>query len=145
MSTFTDRRRHIYLAAYRLVCIGWGSRADARLIVIGSDNDFPYGKKNLMMRAAIYGMLVAIPVHYPDDIEVKIFHLDRSDNARTGGCFTISQHAPWDLLKAIYRVNEISEAHIKAGRSVTLFVGDIQTHLSRSTVLPDGLPVQIHA
>jgi hypothetical protein len=98
-----------------------------------------------MMRAAIYKMLVGVPVHDPDDIEVKTLPLDRSDNVRTGGCFTISQHEPWDLLKAIYRVNEISEAHIKAGRSVTLFVGDIQIHLWRSTVWPDGLPVQIHA
>jgi hypothetical protein len=95
------------------------------------------------MRARIFGALVAKPINFPDDLEIRLFPVRRHDESQIGGSYPFEDHHSWDWVQRRYPVNSEGEARIKAGESIQVFRGDVTTGFPEGSEFPAGSDVTI--
>lgn len=96
------------------------------------------------MKVRMYGAVVAKPIHFPDDLEMRIFPVRSSDGSQIGeGSWPSDEHQSWEWVKNRYAVTDGAEKHIKAGENVSIFVGSIRFSPPEGTVFPDGCEVEV--
>jgi hypothetical protein len=96
------------------------------------------------MRASVYGALVAKPIAFPDDLEIRLFPVRSHDDSQIGkGCFVFEDHRSWDWVQENYSVNSKLDAHIEAGEPVSIRVGWTTTNFPKGTEFPEGSEFKI--
>jgi len=96
------------------------------------------------MRVSIFGALVAQPVNFPDEIEVKLFPLRSADCSRIGrSAWSFEERRTWDWLKRTHPIAPDAEEHIKNGEAVRLVTGPIVATLPDDSSFPEGCEYEI--
>jgi hypothetical protein len=95
------------------------------------------------MRVQIYAGLVVNPVKFPDELEVRIFPLRRSDGKALGGSFPMLPMRSWDWMKEMYPISEEQERTLRAGQGINLLEGSIVAEFAFGTQFPDGATYEI--
>ena len=96
------------------------------------------------MRASVYGALVAKPIPFPDDLEIRLFPVRSHDDSQIGkACFVLADHRSWDWVQEHYAVNSEAEPRITAGEPISVFVGPIITNFPKGTEFPEGSEFKI--
>ena len=95
------------------------------------------------MRVQIYAGLVVKPVKFPDELEVRIFPLQRSDGRALGGSFPMLPMRSWDWIKKIHPISEEQERSLQAGQGINLIEGNIVADFAYGTKFPDGATYEI--
>jgi hypothetical protein len=72
------------------------------------------------MRVRIYGAIVARPISFPEDLEIRVFPLRRDDGASFGGSYPMDEHHPWDWVRNQYPVTAEADPRIRADESVSV-------------------------
>ena len=96
------------------------------------------------MKVRMYGAIVAKPLHFPDDLEMRIFPV-RSSNGKqiAEGSWPSDEHQTWEWVKSRYSVRDEAEEHIRAGENVSVYVGPVIFYPPDGTVFPDGCEVEV--
>jgi hypothetical protein len=95
-------------------------------------------------RARVYGALVAKPITFPDDLEIRLFPARSYDDSQIGkGCFVFEDHRSWDWVQEHYPVNSEDEARIKTGEQIQVFRGPVTTGFPDGIEFPVGSEVTI--
>jgi hypothetical protein len=96
------------------------------------------------MRASVYGALVAKPIAFPNDLEIRLFPVRSHDDSQIGkACFVFEDHRSWDWLRECYPMNSEAEPHIKAGEPISVRIGWITTNFPKGTEFPEGSEFKI--
>lgn len=96
------------------------------------------------MKVRLHGAIVAKPLHFPDDLEMRIFPVRSSDGAQIAdGSWASEERQTWEWVKRNYSVRNDAEEHIKAGENVCIFVGPVVFNPPDGTVFPEGCEYQI--
>jgi hypothetical protein len=102
------------------------------------------------MRARLYGSIVVRPKNFPDEIEVRLFPLRKTDGTNflvPGTTSTLSypsdESLSWDQIRRRYAVSEEGEAYIKAGEAIAVFTGDINATFPDEVQFPEGSNVTV--
>lgn len=95
------------------------------------------------MRVQIYAGLVVKPVKFPDELEVRIFPLRRSDGKALGSSFPMLPMRSWDWIKKTHPISEDQERSLRAGQGINLLEGNIVADFANGTQFPDGATYEI--
>lgn len=94
----------------------------------------------------MFGALVAQPVSFPDEIEVKLFPLRSSDSSRIGrAAWSFGERRTWEWIKRTHPVAPEAEAVIKTGEPVSFLTGLIIAYLPDDTVFPEECEYEVLA
>jgi hypothetical protein len=97
------------------------------------------------MRARIYAAIVAKPIKFPEDLEIRIFPLRRDDDTSLGVSYSMEEHHSWDWVRNQYQVNSEAEPRVKAGESIAVSTGFVTMNFPRGTEFPPGSDVMLAA
>jgi hypothetical protein len=96
------------------------------------------------MKVRMYGAIVARPLHFPDDLEMRIFPVRSSDGTQiAGGSWPSEERQTWEWVKRRYSVTDDAEEHMKAGENVSVFVGPVVFYPPDGTVFPEGCEYEV--
>ncbi|HEY6846127.1 MAG TPA: hypothetical protein VI320_07925 [Terracidiphilus sp.] len=95
------------------------------------------------MRVQIYAGLIVKPVKFPDELEVRIFPLSRSDGKALGGSFPMLPMRTWDWMKKMHPISEEQERSLRAGQDINLLEGSIVADFAYGTQFPDDATYEI--
>jgi hypothetical protein len=85
------------------------------------------------MHARVYGALVAKPIAFPNDLEIRLFPHRSRDDSRIGGFHAYEDHRSWDWVRDRYPMNSDKEARIRAGECIRLHLGWIEDDFPEGT------------
>jgi hypothetical protein len=96
------------------------------------------------MRASVFGALVAKPIAFPDDLEIRLYPLRRHDESQIGPSYTYEEHRTWDEVLRHYPLNrQEAEPHIKAGEPIRIDTGPQVATFPKGMELPEGSEFEI--
>jgi hypothetical protein len=95
------------------------------------------------MHARMFGALVARPMKFPGDLEIRLYPLHRHDESEIGGSYPYSDRQSWDWVQKKYAINSEGKERLKAGESIPLYRGMVTTNFPEGTVFPEGSAVEI--
>lgn len=93
------------------------------------------------MRARIYADVVVNPVSFPDDIEIVLYPLRRSNDTPLGGVFTMSEHHSWKWVCDHYSPTKEAAENIAAGNRVKVYGGHVMADFRDDTMFPSEADV----
>jgi hypothetical protein len=92
----------------------------------------------------MYGAIVAKPLHFPDDLEMRIFPVRSSDGTQIAeGSWPSDEHQTWEWVKSRYSIRDEADEHIRAGENVSVYVGPVVFYPPDGTVFPEGCEVEV--
>ena len=95
------------------------------------------------MRARTYGAIVARPISFPDELEICIVPLSKSEGTTLGVSCTMDTLRSWDWICSQYPLTEEGEERIKSGEAVEVFRGTVETGFPAGTEFPKGSDVEL--
>jgi hypothetical protein len=95
------------------------------------------------MRVQIYAGLIAKALKFPDELEIRIFPLRRSDGKPLGGSFPMLPLRSLDWLKKAHPLSEEQERDLQAGESINLLEGNIVAEFADDTQFPEGATYEL--
>ena len=88
------------------------------------------------MRVQIYAGLVVKALRFPDELEVRIFPLRRSDGKDLGVSYPMLPLRSWEWMKKAHPMSKEQELALRAGESVNLLEGNILAEFADGTQFP---------
>jgi hypothetical protein len=101
------------------------------------------------MNVNIFGALVAEPIKFPDELEIRVFPLRTSDESSislpSGKLLFLSavEHQSWDWVQNAFNINSEGKAELEAGKGIQLRVGWINTSVPKGFEFPDGMEYKV--
>ena len=95
------------------------------------------------MECRVYGMLVAAPIHFPNELELRVYPHDKATGLQFGGFYPYMERKSWQWVQSFVPLvasawAEIEE-QLKEGKSVALLLGEHSMDLPDGTIGP-GVP-----
>jgi hypothetical protein len=95
------------------------------------------------MRVRIYGAIVAKPIKFPDELEMRILPLHKDGGISLGVSYTMDEIRTWDWVRNRYPLTQEGEERIKGGEAIEVFRGSVVTGCPDGTEFPVGSDVTI--
>jgi hypothetical protein len=95
------------------------------------------------MRVQIYAGLIVKAVNFPDELEIRIFPLRRSDGKALGGSYPMLPLRSLGWLRKAHSISEEQERDLQAGEGVNLIEGNIVAEFASDTPFPEGATYEL--
>lgn len=94
------------------------------------------------MKIELYGMTAINPIHFPDELEIRVLPLSPDDDRWLGGSFSMKPYRSWEWVRLHHPVPgyqfDETEAHLRNGECANLAKGLVPMEVADETIFPDG-------